>query len=99
MTPTLDYRTPQPKATAPWLTTIMLIAGCGALLLGVPLAIFAQSSLRKSQTNPNYSWGPRAYIFNMLESFVYFALVLIPVGTVLVLIGWRRLRTRRRAGT
>ena len=77
----------------------MLIAGCGALLLGGFLAIFAGDSLRQSQMNPNEYWGPRAYVFNVLESFVYMAFVLLPGGAALVLVGWRRLRCRRTAGT
>ncbi len=80
------------------MTAMMLIAGCGALLLGGLLAIFAGTSLRESQTNPRYSWGPGAYIFNVLQSFVYMAFVLVPGGAALVLIAWRRLRAWRSAG-
>ncbi len=97
MTPKLDYRTPQRKEPGSWLTTILLIAGCGALLLGGLLAVFAGNWLRESQTDPNWSWGPGAYVFNMLESFVYLALVLVAAGTALVLIAWRRWRSWRTA--
>jgi hypothetical protein len=99
MTPTLDYRWPQRRAPIPWLAVIMLLAGCGALLFGGILAIFAGNSLRRIPTDPIESLGPGAYVFDVMEGFVYMAFVLVPAGAALVLMGWRRLRSRRMAGT
>lgn len=65
------------------------------MLLGGALAVFAAVSLRKSHTN--VSWGPGAYAFSILEAFVVWALILVPIGALLVLIGARKLRSRRGA--
>jgi hypothetical protein len=92
LAPTLNYQIQQPKGQAGCLTLIMLFAGCGVLLLGVTMAIIAETTLRGSETNPNFGWGPRAYIFGMLESFVALALVLTPAGVIVLMVGWRRLR-------
>ena len=100
MTTPLDYQTPQPKPRTPrgpLISMLMILAGCGALLIGGAAAVFALVELCESQTNPNFSWGPGAYVFNMLESFVYWALILVPTGVALVMAGARRRRAARGA--
>jgi hypothetical protein len=99
MTPALEYQTPERRVPAPWLAVIMLIAGCAALLFGGFLAFLAGSSLRKAPTDPIESLGPGAYVVDVLEGLVYLALVLVPAGALLVLMGWRRLRSGRMART
>jgi len=91
----LDYQPRRPKhPLAAWLTIIMLIAGSGMLILGGALAIFTWIELRESQTNPNWTWGPGAYVYSMLQSFACFAFLFLPVGAALLLMGSRRLRRK-----
>ena len=100
MTTPLDYQAPsrrRPKAPAPWVAVILLIAGCGALLFGGTLAVCAAVELRHSQTEPSDSWGPRGYVFDVLKGFVYLGLILVPTGVVFVLVAVRKLRSRRGA--
>jgi hypothetical protein len=98
MTHPIDYGRPARPKPSIVISSLLLIAGVVPLALGSILAYFAWSLLGKSG-NAGFSWGPGFYVYNMLQSFVYFALVAVPLGAAMVLAGLRRLGSLRSGST
>jgi hypothetical protein len=91
----INYESPRPKPSALWLPILVLLVGCLVVMLGCLLAVIARTALGQGLNDPAFSWGPGGYVYHVLRSTVYVSLVSIPLGTTLVLVGWRRLRSRR----
>ena len=70
----------------------LLIIGIGALVLGISLVGYTLHLVHESQANPGFSWGPRQYVYNMMESSAIFGIIFTGVGIVSILAGTRRRR-------